>query len=72
MDLTEVLQIFQFGLLFTNKLFRSRLLEWSLDLTSGIQRDDASYVFVYVGRNPIGRDLTFDFIRNRWSEMVAL
>ena len=28
--------------------------------------------FRLVGRNPIGRDLTFDFIRNRWSEMVAL
>ena len=57
---------------FFTKCFPSRLLEWSLDPTSGIRRNDASSVFINVGRNPIGRDLTFDFIRNRWSEMVAL
>ncbi|KZS09066.1 Aminopeptidase N [Daphnia magna] len=55
----------------TDPLTLQKLLEWSLDPTSGIRRNDASSVFINVGSNPIGRDLTFDFIQNRWSDMVA-
>lgn len=47
------------------------LLEMSLDPNSGIRRNDASSVFINVGSNPVGRDLTFNFIQTRWSEMVA-
>lgn len=49
-----------------------RFLEMSLDPTSGIRRSDASSVFRNVASNRLGRDIAFDFLRSRWTEMVAL
>ena len=49
-----------------------RLLEMSLDPTSGIRRSDASSVFRNVASNSYGRDIVFNFLVNRWAEMVAL
>jgi len=47
------------------------MLEWAINSTSGIRRSDASSVFRNVGSNSVGRSLAFDFLRNRWPEMVA-
>jgi len=47
-----------------------KLLEWSLNSTFGIRRQDASSVFRNVANNMVGRNLIFDFLRNRWEDTV--
>ncbi|GFT12414.1 aminopeptidase N [Nephila pilipes] len=44
----------------------TRYLNWSLTSESGIRRQDGSYVFRSVGAKLYGRDLTFNYIRDKW------
>ncbi|KAG8193547.1 hypothetical protein JTE90_003756 [Oedothorax gibbosus] len=44
----------------------TRYLNWSLSSDSGIRRQDGSYVFRSVGGKLYGRDLTFNYIRDKW------
>lgn len=46
-----------------------RLLEMSLNASSGIRKQDAANVIRQVAGNPLGRYLAFDFIRNRWEDV---
>ncbi|GFU02027.1 aminopeptidase N [Trichonephila clavipes] len=41
-------------------------LNWSLTSDSGIRRQDGSYVFRSVGAKLYGRDLTFNYVRDKW------
>ena len=41
----------------------------SLNSTSGIRKQDAIVVIDAVSKNPVGRYLAFDFIRDRWKEL---
>ncbi|CAL1295996.1 unnamed protein product [Larinioides sclopetarius] len=45
----------------------TRYLNWSLTSDSGIRRQDGSYVFRSVGAKLYGRDLTFNYIRDKWN-----
>ncbi|GIY36508.1 aminopeptidase N [Caerostris extrusa] len=45
----------------------TRYLNWSLSSESGIRRQDGSYVFRSVGAKLYGRDLTFNYIRDKWN-----
>ncbi|XP_054718668.1 aminopeptidase Ey-like [Uloborus diversus] len=45
----------------------TRYLNWSLSSDSGIRRQDGSYVFRSVGAKLYGRDLTFNYIRDKWN-----
>lgn len=45
----------------------TRYLNWSLASDSGIRRQDGSYVFRSVGSKLYGRDLTFNYIRDKWN-----
>lgn len=44
----------------------SRYLEWTFDKTKPIRRQDGSFVFRAVARNNYGRDVAFNFLRERW------
>ncbi|GFY53409.1 aminopeptidase Ey [Trichonephila inaurata madagascariensis] len=44
----------------------TRYLNWSLTSDSGIRRQDGSYVFRSVGAKLYGRDLTFNYVRDKW------
>ncbi|KFM56852.1 Aminopeptidase N, partial [Stegodyphus mimosarum] len=44
----------------------TRYLNWSLSSDSGIRRQDGSYVFRSIGSKLYGRDLTFNYIRDKW------
>ncbi len=48
-----------------------RLLEMSLNSTSGIRKQDADNVITNVAKNQLGQYLAFSFIRNRWKEVKA-
>ncbi|CAH0778351.1 unnamed protein product [Bemisia tabaci] len=48
----------------------SRYLEWSMNETSGVRKQDASRVFGAVASTPIGQPLAFNFVRNQWSRIV--
>lgn len=52
-------------------LFNCRYLEWSLNSTSGIRKQDGGSVFRHVSNNPLGRYIAFDFFRNNWNELKA-
>ncbi|XP_042901838.1 aminopeptidase N [Parasteatoda tepidariorum] len=45
----------------------TRYLNWSLSSDSGIRRQDGSYVFRSVGSKLYGRDITFNYIRDKWN-----
>ncbi|GBO04037.1 Histone-lysine N-methyltransferase SETMAR, partial [Araneus ventricosus] len=48
------------------RLSTKQYLNWSLTSDSGIRRQDGSYVFRSVGAKLYGRDLTFNYIRDKW------
>lgn len=48
-----------------------RLLQWSLDPTSGIRRQDVRAVFANVASNPLGQSKAFNFLIDNWNEMVT-
>lgn len=45
----------------------SRYLNWSLSSNSGIRRQDGSAVFRAIGSKLFGRDLTFNYLRDKWN-----
>lgn len=45
----------------------TRYLNWSLTPDSGIRRQDGGYVFRTIGTKLYGRDLTFNYIRDKWT-----
>merc|ERR1711874_456243 len=45
----------------------NRYLNMSLTEGSGVRKQDGSLVMGSVARNTVGRDLAFDFIRDKWS-----
>ena len=49
--------------------FSFRILEKLLDANSGIQRVDANTVFNYVANNPIGNEISLDFLIYRWNDI---
>jgi len=48
----------------------NRYLNWSLTDGSGIRKADGRSVISRVAINNIGRDLSFDFIRDKWDRVV--
>ncbi|KAM9409838.1 aminopeptidase Ey-like isoform 2-T2 [Pholidichthys leucotaenia] len=46
----------------------SRYLQYSID-PDKIRKQDATYIIVYVARNPIGQPLAWDFIRANWDHL---
>uniref|UniRef100_A0A6G1SC99 Aminopeptidase N n=1 Tax=Aceria tosichella TaxID=561515 RepID=A0A6G1SC99_9ACAR len=44
----------------------SRYLEWTFSKTKPIRRQDGSFVFRVVAKNNHGRDIAFNFMRERW------
>lgn len=47
-----------------------RFLNWSLTEGSGIRKADGRSVISRVAINNVGRDLAFDFIRDKWDRVV--
>ncbi|KAM4744489.1 aminopeptidase Ey-like [Anableps anableps] len=47
----------------------NRYLQYSLD-PEKIRKQDVSYTFVYISRNPIGQPLVWDFIRANWEYLI--
>ncbi|XP_007569290.1 aminopeptidase Ey-like [Poecilia formosa] len=43
----------------------NRYLQYCLD-PEKIRKQDVSYTFIYIGRNPVGQPLAWDFIRANW------
>lgn len=43
----------------------------SLNVTSGIRKQDAWSVISQVAGNSLGRYLAFNFVRNRWNDLRA-
>ena len=49
------------------------MLEKTLDETSGIQRGDVDTLFYYIAYyNPLGNEVAFNFLSNRWDEIQTL
>merc|ERR1712141_805873 len=48
----------------------NRFLNWSLTEGSGIRKADGRSVISRVAINNVGRDLAFDFIRDKWDRVV--
>ncbi|XP_060551724.1 aminopeptidase N-like isoform X2 [Ruditapes philippinarum] len=46
----------------------NKLLEYALD-TSIVRKQDAYKVFIYVGRNIVGRAVAWDFFRSKWDDI---
>lgn len=44
----------------------SRYLEWTFNKTKPIRRQDGSFVFRVIAKNNYGRDIAFNFMRERW------
>lgn len=44
----------------------SQYLEWVFDKTKPIRRQDGAYVFRTIAKNNHGRDIAFNFMRERW------
>jgi len=44
----------------------SRYLEWIFNKNKPIRRQDGAYVFRVIAKNNYGRDLAFNFMRERW------
>lgn len=45
----------------------SRYLEWTFSKTKPIRRQDGAFVFRMIAKNNYGRDVAFNFMRERWS-----
>jgi hypothetical protein len=41
-----------------------------MNSTSGIRRQDTLNIMSSVAANPVGQSMVFDFVVNRWDEMV--
>ncbi|XP_013790479.2 aminopeptidase N-like [Limulus polyphemus] len=50
----------------------SRYLEWSLNQSSGIKRQDGTYVFRSVASNIYGRDIAFNYLREKWDILLDI
>ena len=48
-----------------------RYLEMCLTKGSGVRKADGRSIISRIAINSIGRDLAFDFVRDRWDEVVA-
>lgn len=44
----------------------SRYLEWTFNKSKPIRRQDGAYVFRTIAKNNYGRDIAFNFMRERW------
>ncbi|XP_015790545.1 aminopeptidase N [Tetranychus urticae] len=49
----------------------NRYLEMSLDDSSGIRKQDGSTVFRAIATSGYGRDIAFNFFRNKWDKIVS-
>jgi len=49
-----------------------RLLEMCLNPVVGFRTQDALDVIKTLAENPIGRFMTFSFVREKWSEMTKM
>lgn len=47
----------------------NRYLQYSLD-PEKIRKQDVSYVFIYIARNPVGQPLAWNFIRANWYYLI--
>lgn len=45
----------------------ARYLDWTFSKTKPIRRQDGAYVFRMIAKNNYGRDVAFNFMRDRWS-----
>lgn len=45
----------------------SRYLEWTFSKSKPIRRQDGAFVFRVIAKNNYGRDIAFNFMRERWS-----
>lgn len=50
----------------------SRYLEWTFSKTKPIRRQDGAFVFRVIAKNNYGRDIAFNFMRERWSVIKEL
>lgn len=50
----------------------TRYLDWSMNSSSGIRRQDGSYVFRSVGSKLYGRDIAFNYLRDKWNQVFEL
>ncbi|XP_067128251.1 aminopeptidase N-like [Centruroides vittatus] len=50
----------------------SRYLDWSLDTKSGIRKQDGSYVFRAVANSEYGRDIAFNYFRDKWNKVFKI
>lgn len=50
----------------------SRYLEWIFDKTKPIRRQDGSHIFREIANNNYGRDIAFNFVRERWPTIKEL
>ncbi|KAK3890636.1 hypothetical protein Pcinc_005432 [Petrolisthes cinctipes] len=48
----------------------ARYLEMAFTPDSGVRKQDASTVFTSVARNPIGRDLAWNFVQEKWTHIL--
>ena len=59
-----------YGLSCTSQVWiLQRYLDMTIDPNSEIRKQDGSSVVSYIARNPIGRYMTWDWIRNKWSKV---
>lgn len=45
----------------------SRYLEWTFSKSKPIRRQDGAYIFRMIAKNNYGRDIAFNFVRERWT-----
>lgn len=45
----------------------SRYLEWTFNKSKPIRRQDGSFIFRMIAKNNYGRDIAFNFVRERWT-----
>lgn len=50
----------------------SRYLEWCLNSSSGIRKQDGSYAFRSVATNLYGRDIAFNYLRDKWDKVYKI
>ena len=48
------------------------MLAMCLNSTVGFQTQDALHVILAMANNPLGRFMTFDFVRDKWAEMTKM
>lgn len=50
----------------------ARYLDWTFNKTKPIRRQDGAYVFRMIAKNNYGRDIAFNFMRERWATVKEL